>query len=282
MGRLTQVRREAQNRFIVTPFPEDGPPLVLEAEPARVSEWLLAFQRAREICFPDEPPPAAPSASKGKKGGVQSAFDIERSFVNLVLSVKDPTPIAGLGALSDGPSRAEATADFGMGEESRQVPVIVAPPSGDDTDRVAVCAFKFAPTAAVLRLNLDCSSLKAEPALKKDDSIPDGAGALTPDDQKFLTMQPEIHLEQKSDVSPNATVIEMESNVLHDIASPRSPASVGSPEGLSKKEAKAQLADLRTRRKAGEITEEEYKLSKRSLLDRLAEGNAAQDAAVNI
>ena len=60
------------------------------------------------------------------------------------------------------------------------------------------------------------------------------------------------------------------------VASPRSPSSSSGP--LDKKAAKKQLAELRKQRTAGEITEEVYKSSKRTLLDQLA--SATEDSAL--
>eukprot|EP00658_Telonema_sp_P-2_P039910 TRINITY_DN28523_c0_g1_i1.p1 TRINITY_DN28523_c0_g1~~TRINITY_DN28523_c0_g1_i1.p1 ORF type:complete len:400 (+),score=90.51 TRINITY_DN28523_c0_g1_i1:193-1392(+) len=281
--RLTQVRRDAHNRFIVTPFPEDGPPVVFEAEPAQVSEWLLAFQRAREICFPDEPAPT----TKQRKSQ-QDAWDLHCRFEELVTAMPKKTTITGLGAmtLKDGPSLAEATVMTTHNQsDSQAVSAILVPPSGDHKDCCAVMGFRFPADASVLKLNLDVSSVEAQPppALVMTNSTKTEASLLTPDDKDFLSMD---HQWAGTPRTPK-TKLEMETNVLiqekPDLVSQEfnTPAaqngSSAEAGNLTKKEAKALLAELRISRKAGDMTEDEYKDAKRALLGRLA-GDGADNA----
>ena len=289
--RLTQVRRDAQNRFIVTPFPEDGPALVLEAEPSKVSEWLLAFQQAREICFPDEVPKTDEKGGKSD-GSAESPAELEKRFTNLCLCLKDRAPITGLDAIGPiaGPAvPARAQIDFGLGHKS--VTAVIGPAASHSDDHTVVICARFDPRATMLNLSLNLPGASANGAAAEvaEDEVPVPQELMMMDQRMSANVwsanvknsppasPKNSHHVEMDTVNPLAmTPVSPDTSLSASVASPRSPSSSSGP--LNKKAAKKQLAELRKQRTAGEITEEVYKSSKRTLLDQLA--SATEDSAL--
>jgi len=300
--RLTQVRRDAQNRFIVTPFPEDGPALVLEAEPSKVSEWLLAFQQAREICFPDEAPKTDEKGGKSD-GSAESPAELEKRFTNLCLCLKDRAPITGLDGIGPiaGPAvPARAQVDFGLGHKS--VTAVIGPATSHSDEHTVVICARFDPRATMLNLSLNLPGVSANGAAAEvaedDDNVPvpqelmmmdqrmsanvwsatsKSSPPASPKNSHHIEMNSHHNHIEMDTVNPLAvTPVSPDISLSASVASPRSPSSSSGP--LNKKLAKKQLAELRKQRTAGEITEEVYKSSKRALLDQLA--SATEDSAL--
>jgi len=299
--RLTQVRRDAQNRFIVTPFPEDGPALVLEAEPAKVSEWLLAFQQAREICFPDE----APKAALGNKsnGSAETPADLEKGFTNLCLCLKERGPIDSLdamGPIAGPPVPAQAQLDVGTGPQL--VPAVIGPAASLSGEHCVIVCARFSAKASMLNLSLDLPGTSPNGVNQTvdddDQNAPPVPQELMMMDQRWTSprsgkrsppLSPkhshdDVNIEMTTNTLAAAKIIN-ESPARPKSPSPaRAPASPTSPKAsispLNKKAAKKQLAALRKQRTEGTITEEDYKSSKRTLLDALAASNAEADSTM--